>query len=513
MSSLHLRRPLGPDLKIDRDRSLIGREETCDVVIEDRSVSRRHVLIERRGGEWAVVDQGSANGTFLDGRRVGEATLSNGQELRVGTVVFRVEVEEEIAPTVMMSSVPDFDGATMMMAPPETPTRTSAGVASPPRAVAPAAAPVVPATAPAASARSVAAGAVVAPAPAPAAAVVPPAAPRSRASARPPAPASPPVPAGPDPYAVLGISPRSAPEQVRARFEERSQDLQVKLAGATSASQKETYERELVELNRAFRKLSPGPEPFADIADLPSAQPVVAADLLDGEAYGRVRPEEPVGEAAEAKGSDALLPASTSVLVFVGTGLLALFAFFGLASGKIEKTVMKEEQSPALANARQGAAKYGSAELLLRDHALHNGKLRLCNRASRPLEVKRLTAVFARPAEDMPPNADPQLLKLVSGTKIGSYNSAYCVHGDFKLSLAPGAETAVAFKSDEPRCNFDGNAIFYALAVQPPPGVGATAKGGRRAEAEPAAGAEAEPVWIAGLLNESDQCVAIGAGW
>jgi hypothetical protein len=241
---------------------------------------------------------------------------------------------------------------------------------------------------------------------------------------------------------------------------------------------------------------------------------VVDADLLDGEAYSRRRPEEPVGEAAEAKGSDAILPTSTTVLVFVGTGLLALFAFFGLASSKIEKNVSKEEQSPALANARQGASKYGAMELLLRGHALHNGKLRLCNRAARPLEVKRLTAVFVRPAEDTPPDADPQLLKLVSGLKLSSYNSAYCVHGDFKLTLSPGAETPVAFKSDEPRCNFDGNAVFYALAVQPPPGAAAAAKGKNpQAEAAPGADDAGEPVWVTGLLNENDQCVAVGEGW
>jgi len=479
MSSLHLRRPSGPDLEISRERSLIGREETCDVVVEDRSVSRRHALIEHRDGEWVLVDQGSANGTFLDGRRVTEARLANGQELRVGTVAFQVQLEEEVLPTVMMSAPPDFEGATMVMAP---------------SASAPTAAPAPTQTV---------APAIVAPAPAP---------PRPRAVTRPPEPSSQfPTAAGPDPYEVLGLPRAASPEEVQARFEERSQELQIKLAGASSLELKDTYERQLMDLNRAYRKLSHGPEPLADIADLPSAQPVVAADLLDGEGYRRGRKEEPVGEAAEAKGSDAILPTSTSVLVFVGTGLLALFAFFGLASSKIEKNVLKEEQSPALANARSGAAKYGAAEVLLKDHALHNGTLKLCNRSSRPLEVKRLTAVFVRPAEDTPADADPELLKLVSGLKAGSYNSAFCVHGDFKLTLSPGAETPVAFKSDEPRCNFDGKAIFYAFAVQPPPGVAAAAKAAKHAEG--AAPGEEEPAWFAGLLNEKDACVPVGEGW
>ncbi|HVO11179.1 MAG TPA: FHA domain-containing protein [Vicinamibacteria bacterium] len=482
MSSLHLRRASGPDLEISRERSLIGREQGCDVVIEDRSVSRRHAVIEHRGGDWVLVDQGSANGTFLDGRRVSEARLANGQELRVGTVAFQVQLEEEVAATVMMAAPPDLEGATMMMTPADGPAPT---VAPPPaRTVAPAAAPPSPSAAPAP--------------------------PRPRQVARPPEPSPPPAAAGPDPFEVLGLPRAASPEEVQARFEERSQELQIKLAGASSLELKSTYERQLLDLNRAYRKLSRGPEPLADIADLPSAQPVVAADLLDGEGYRRGRKEEPVGEAAEAKGADAILPASTSVLVFLGTGLLALFAFFGLSSSKIDKNVHKEEESPILINARQGAAKYGGTEVLLKDRALHNGTLRLCSRASRPLEVKRLTAIFARPAEDTPAEADPELMKLVSGLKLGSYNSAYCVHGDFKLTLSPGAETAVAFKSDEPRCNFDGKAIFYAFAVQPPPGVAAAEGVGHAAAA---VGEEREPVWVAGLLNEKDACVAVGEGW
>ncbi len=513
MSSLHLRRASGPDLELSRARSLIGREETCDVVIEDRSVSRRHAVIEHRGGDWVLVDQGSANGTFLDGRRVSEARLANGQELRVGTVAFQVQLEEEIAPTVMMAAPPVFEGATMVMAPSD-PQATVAGAgpaaAAPPWAASAPAPTVVPPPSPRAVAPSLAAPAAARPAPA-VAPSSPPAQQRPRPAGRPPEPSSQfPIATGPDPHEVLGLPRAASPEEVQARFEERSQELQIKLAGASSLELKSTYERQLMELNRAYRKLSHGPEPLADIADLPSAQPVVAADMLDGEGYRRGRKEEPVGEAAEAKGADAILPTSTSVLVFLGTGLLALFAFFGLSSSQIETNVHKQEESPVLINARQDAAKYGGAEVLLKDQALHNGALKLCNRSARPLEVKRLTAVYVKPAEDTPAEADPELMKLISGLKIGSYNSAYCVHGVFKLTLTPGAETPVVFKSDEPRCNFDGKALFYAFAVQPPPGAAAAAKGGKHAEA---AGEEGEPTWFAGLLNEKDACVAVGEGW
>ena len=60
-------------------------------MIDDKSVSRRHAALERRGSGFAVVDQGSANGSFVNGEQVSEASLYDGQELRLGMVPFRVE--------------------------------------------------------------------------------------------------------------------------------------------------------------------------------------------------------------------------------------------------------------------------------------------------------------------------------------------------------------------------------------------------------------------------------------
>jgi len=87
----------GPPIEIGKDQTLIGRDPTCDIVVSDGSVSRKHARIERRGMAWTVVDQGSANGTFLDSRRVTDATLRHGQELRFGAVTYSVEIVGDIA--------------------------------------------------------------------------------------------------------------------------------------------------------------------------------------------------------------------------------------------------------------------------------------------------------------------------------------------------------------------------------------------------------------------------------
>ena len=92
MATLRLIPASGSALEIPRDQALVGRDPACDIVLNDGSVSRRHARIERRGAVWAVVDQGSANGTFIDSHRVTDATLRDGQELRLGSVSFRVEL-------------------------------------------------------------------------------------------------------------------------------------------------------------------------------------------------------------------------------------------------------------------------------------------------------------------------------------------------------------------------------------------------------------------------------------
>jgi len=100
MAGLRLLPPSGAPIEISRDETVVGREPGCDVVLSDGSVSRKHAKIERRGHSWAVVDQGSANGTYVDSQKIGEAVLKHGQELRFGTVAFRVELPDDLEVTV-----------------------------------------------------------------------------------------------------------------------------------------------------------------------------------------------------------------------------------------------------------------------------------------------------------------------------------------------------------------------------------------------------------------------------
>jgi hypothetical protein len=63
---------------------VIGRSPECEITIVDSNVSRRHAEIQPRGDGFVVVDLGSTNGTRVNGVRVSERELQDGDELAFG---------------------------------------------------------------------------------------------------------------------------------------------------------------------------------------------------------------------------------------------------------------------------------------------------------------------------------------------------------------------------------------------------------------------------------------------
>ncbi len=87
--------------------SLIGRLDAAHGIFPDldltadggleKGVSRRHAKIVQRGGDFFIEDVGSANGTFLNGKRLTPYLpypLGNGDTLQIGRVEIKVSWEE-----------------------------------------------------------------------------------------------------------------------------------------------------------------------------------------------------------------------------------------------------------------------------------------------------------------------------------------------------------------------------------------------------------------------------------
>jgi len=72
------------ELPIDQQRISIGRSNENDLCIESPFISRQHAAIFRNGGETAVVDLDSKNGTFVNSQRVQVQTISDQDEIKIG---------------------------------------------------------------------------------------------------------------------------------------------------------------------------------------------------------------------------------------------------------------------------------------------------------------------------------------------------------------------------------------------------------------------------------------------
>lgn len=113
MATLRLVPVSGPAIDDVKDQTVVGRDPSCEIVVTDGSVSRRHARLERRAGAWWVVDQGSANGTYVNSLKIAEQALKNNQELRFGAMAFRVDLHEDPEATVATPFLSD-DSATVM---------------------------------------------------------------------------------------------------------------------------------------------------------------------------------------------------------------------------------------------------------------------------------------------------------------------------------------------------------------------------------------------------------------
>ncbi len=70
--------------------AVLGRDPNCDIVLNDTKCSRRHATVEEEPEGLVIRDTGSANGTYVNGRRVEQARLRPGDTVRLGDVSLKL---------------------------------------------------------------------------------------------------------------------------------------------------------------------------------------------------------------------------------------------------------------------------------------------------------------------------------------------------------------------------------------------------------------------------------------
>jgi serine phosphatase RsbU (regulator of sigma subunit) len=78
----------GRSFNLERELTLIGRSPDCDIVLQPKSVSRKHCAVVRRSGGFELKDVGSTRGTFVDSRRLTQpVVLESGNVIQIGEVI------------------------------------------------------------------------------------------------------------------------------------------------------------------------------------------------------------------------------------------------------------------------------------------------------------------------------------------------------------------------------------------------------------------------------------------
>jgi len=83
--------------------TVMGRRHDCDVRIPLMSISRKHCEINHSNGVLKIRDLGSRNGTYLNGKRIDEASIQAKDSIKVGPLTFMFETDGQSKGTAQKS--------------------------------------------------------------------------------------------------------------------------------------------------------------------------------------------------------------------------------------------------------------------------------------------------------------------------------------------------------------------------------------------------------------------------
>lgn len=76
-------------VRLERDITHVGRDQSADIRLDDHRVSRDHAVLVRHGRHFRLLDNQSANGTFVNDRQIDTATLEDRDVILVGAVAMQ----------------------------------------------------------------------------------------------------------------------------------------------------------------------------------------------------------------------------------------------------------------------------------------------------------------------------------------------------------------------------------------------------------------------------------------
>lgn len=104
------------------ENTSLGRSPSCTIQLLDEKASRHHATVELQGDHWVLRDEGSSNGTGLNGKRLASPTpLNPGDQLYVGSSVLVFEPDLEVL------RVEEGEGVAVLASPAGVPAGAASG--------------------------------------------------------------------------------------------------------------------------------------------------------------------------------------------------------------------------------------------------------------------------------------------------------------------------------------------------------------------------------------------------
>ncbi len=101
------------EYELSKPEITIGRGTTCEVVLNDKKASRKHLVIKRVGATFIAQDLGTGNGTFINGEKITQQELSSGDVLKIADTEFHFQAvsQEYLEQENAFLSVPPVEKA------------------------------------------------------------------------------------------------------------------------------------------------------------------------------------------------------------------------------------------------------------------------------------------------------------------------------------------------------------------------------------------------------------------
>ena len=129
----------GQEFPLGARAVVIGRDPTCDIVVDSPVVSRQHARVEPQDGDYIVEDAGATNGLFVNGRRIeGAHVLVPGDKIQVGeeNLVYMPGIADAMQTQIVRTSTAPIAGTarpqTLRPSIPAWPTPSGAAATPPP---------------------------------------------------------------------------------------------------------------------------------------------------------------------------------------------------------------------------------------------------------------------------------------------------------------------------------------------------------------------------------------------